>query len=169
MSDGAAASKAKTAEYVPPKTLNSFPSDKQHDVCLEQYKVYVTDLGNIGTRYATVQGFYISVIAALISLLALAESAKVLGKIQTPTLIVFCLFSIAMCVVWSITISYYRRLFRAKFTVIKVLESNLAYPCYDVEYNLLSPRPFLTRIESAIPIILSLFFVALLIFEWVKG
>jgi hypothetical protein len=129
----------------------------------------VTDLGNVGTQYATVQGFYVSVIAALISLFALAYSSKALGKVQTPTLVVFCLFSFAMCVVWSLTIAYYRRLFRAKFAVLRALESHLAYSCYDVEYNLLKPSPFLLRVEIAIPMILSLFFLALLIFELLHG
>jgi uncharacterized YccA/Bax inhibitor family protein len=147
--------------YEPPTSLNPVPSDRQHEVCLEQYKAYIGDLGNIGTRYATVQGFYVSVIVALLSVLALAESNKILSQLQTGTLVVVCLFAVALCVVWALTIRFYQRLFRAKFQVLKALEGNLAYKCFDVEFELLKPKPLLLRIESNIPIVLSLFFIAL--------
>lgn len=147
--------------YEPPTSLNPVPDDKTHQVCLEQYKAYLADLGNIGLRYATVQGFYVSVIVALISVLALAESNKIFSQFQTSTLLVVCLFAIALCMVWALTIRFYRRLFGAKFEVLKALEGNLAYNCFDVEYKLLKPKPFLLKIESSIPIVFSFFFVAL--------
>jgi hypothetical protein len=150
-----------TAPYVPPATLKPVPTDRTHEVCLEQYKTYIGDLGNIGTRYATVQGFYVSVIAALISVLALAESNKILSQLQTSTLVVVCLFAFVLCIVWAWTIRFYGRLFRAKFRVLKALEDNLAYNCYDVEYKLLEPKPFLMKIEGHIPVVLSLFFIVL--------
>lgn len=162
------------AKYVPPPTLNSVPAvtpDKQYDVCLEQYKAYLNDLGNIGTRYATVSGFYVSVIVALISVLALAEANKIFSQLSTSTLIVVCSFAVVLCIIWAVTISFYRRLFRAKFAVLKALEVNLAYKCFDEEYKVLRcfdeetkklrVKPFLTSIEESIPIVLSLFFVAL--------
>jgi len=147
--------------YVPPTALNPVPWDTLHQVCLEQYKGYIGDLGNVGARYATVQGFYVSVIVALISVLALAESNKILSQLQTNTLVVVCLFAVALCIVWALTIRFYRRLFRAKFRVLKALEDNLAYNCFDVEYKLLEPKPFLLKIEGNIPVVLSFFFVAL--------
>ena len=150
-------------ETSPTTSLNPVSSDKQHDVCLEQYKAYLSDLGNIGSRYATVQGFYVSVITALLGILALSESEKLLGKIQTGTLIIVCLFSIALCVVWALTIHFYQRLFRAKFEVLKAMENNLAYKCFEEEYRQLQPKPLLLSIEGKIPLLLSLFFFALAI------
>jgi|KBSMisStaDraftv2_1062788.scaffolds.fasta_scaffold1966301_2 hypothetical protein len=32
---------------------------------LEQYKAYLADLGNVGSRYTTANGFYLPVISAL--------------------------------------------------------------------------------------------------------
>ena len=161
--------KSPVARYQAPTSLNPVPSDKEHEVCLEQYKAYISDLGNIGTRYATVQGFYVSVIVALLSVLALAESSKLLGQIQTSTLVVVCLFSVVLCLVWALTIRFYQRLFRAKFGVLKALEGNLAYKCFDVEFELLKPKPLLLNIESNIPIVLSLFFVALAVIKLLGG
>jgi hypothetical protein len=166
------------AEYKPPSTLNlapAIPPDKQYEVCLEQYKAYLGDLGNIGTRYATVSGFYVSVIAALVSILALAESGKILNPLPTSTLVVVCLFAVALCIVWAVTIRFYGVLFGAKFAVLKALETNLAYRCFDEEYKVLRcfdenskqfrRKPFLTRIEGSIPIVFSLFFIALILIK----
>ncbi len=38
----------------------------------EQYKAYLQDLGNIDARHETARGFYITVLSALLSFLALA-------------------------------------------------------------------------------------------------
>lgn len=149
------------AAYKPPTSLNTVISGKTLDVCLEQYKAYLADLGNIGTRYATLQGFYVSVIAALLTLLALADTNKLFFKIETSELIVVCLFSIALCFVWSLTIHFYGRLFRAKFAILKALECSLAYHCFEEEYKQLEPKHFLTKIEAWIPIVLTLFFAAM--------
>ena len=163
------------ARYVPPDGLNLVQEDTTHEVCLEQYKVYLADLGNIGLRYATVQGFYVSVIAALISVLALAESNKIFSQLQTSTLVLVCLFAVALCIVWAATIRFYGVLFGAKFAVLKALETNLAYKCFDEEYKVLRcfdekskqfrRKPFLTRIEGSIPIVFSLFFIALIVIK----
>jgi predicted membrane metal-binding protein len=163
--------KTKEQRYVPPAVLNPVPKDNQYAVCLEQYKAYLGDLGNIGTRYATVQGFYVSVIAALVSILALAESNKVFSQFQTSTLLVVCAFAVVLCIVWAVTIRFYHGLFGAKFAVLKALEANLAFNCFDQEYKVLRRfdeeskklryKPFLTSIEESIPIVFSLFFVAL--------
>jgi hypothetical protein len=168
--------KAAGAErYVPPTALNPVPRDETHQVCLEQYKAYLSDLGNIGTRYATVSGFYVSVIAALVSILALSESNKIFSPLTTSTLVVVCLFAIALCIVWAVTIRFYGVLFGAKFAVLKALETNLAYKCFDEEYKVLRcfdenskqfrRKPFLTRIEGSIPIVFSLFFIALILMK----
>jgi hypothetical protein len=157
--------------YEPTPGLQTVIEDRKYEVCLEQYKAYLGDLGNIGTRYATVQGFYVSVIAALVSVLALAESGKILSQFQTGTLLVVCSFGFMLCIVWALTIHYYGKLFGAKFDVLKALEANLAYKCFDEEYKVLRcfdktknefrAKPLLTRIEVWIPIVFSLFFIAL--------
>jgi hypothetical protein len=37
---------------------------------MDQYKAYLADLGNVGSRYATANGFYLSIISALLGVLA---------------------------------------------------------------------------------------------------
>jgi|CZKK01.1.fsa_nt_gi hypothetical protein len=140
---------------------------------MEQYKAYLADLGNIGTRYATVQGFYMSVISALLGLLALTDSTKegqkLFGTLPAPTLIVVCVFSSLLCVVWSLTISFYLKLFGAKISVLKQLEEYLPVACFELEYKKLTETkagrnpqlPSLLRVEKYVPFVLIVFFVAL--------
>jgi hypothetical protein len=104
---------------------------------LEQYKAYLADLGNVGSRYATTNGFYMSVISALLGVLALTDSPKLFGQLQKPTLLVVCMFCVALCMLWAQTIWFYRLLFSAKFRVLRNLETHLAHPwlCRGVRYD----------------------------------
>jgi hypothetical protein len=145
--------------------------DLKIDNYMEQYKAYLADLGNIGTRYATVQGFYISVISGLLGILALTESSKegqkVFSALPTPTLIIVCVFCCVLCGVWSLTISFYQKLFHAKIYVLKEVENYLPVNCFELEYEKLTETktghstPSLLRIEKYVPIVLVAFFALL--------
>ncbi len=50
--------------------------DPQIQLRLDQYKAYLDDLGNIGTRYTTANGFYVSIVSALLAILALAQKGE---------------------------------------------------------------------------------------------
>src|SRR5262249_45822617 len=50
------------------------PGVPQHIV--EQYKAYVVDIGNLGVRYTTIQGLYVSIVAALVGLLSFKEAGQ---------------------------------------------------------------------------------------------
>ncbi len=128
---------------------------------VEQYKSYVADLGNIGSRYATSNGFYLSVVSALLALFTLKNLAN-LNKEEIVVRGIALLFACVLCFVWSKTIRFYRAIFRAKFEVIRELEKNLPYPCYSKEYELLSQADagWLTRNEVRVPLVLALFFIA---------
>jgi hypothetical protein len=155
---------------------------KMADRYLDQYKAYLADLGNVGSRYATVSGFYMSVISALLGVLALTESSKVFGQMQTPTVVIVCGFAIVLCALWSSTIRFYRLLFKAKFAVLKQMEEHLPHHCFTEEETIMSEegknvedgkvvekqgaqnqeRHHLLKIERFVPWILALFFVALI-------
>lgn len=157
--------------------------------CMDQYKAYLADLGNIGTRYATVQGFYVSVISALLGILALTESSnassKLLSKLPIPTLLVVCLFSIVLCCLWRATVRFYQKLFGAKIAVLREMENFLPFKCFTRERQELMSRrtpsdnakaktdharlPQLLRIEHNIPLVLIVFFIALFVIRLVAG
>ena len=51
-------------------------------VTLDQWKAYLQDLGNIGTRYTTSNGFYLSIITALLAILSLTRAGESLMTAQ---------------------------------------------------------------------------------------
>jgi len=68
-----------------------------------------------------------SVISALLGVLALTESTKGFSQFQKPIPLVVCMFAIALCIVWTGTIRFYQVLFEAKLRVLKELEEHLPF------------------------------------------
>jgi hypothetical protein len=128
---------------------------------MEQYKAYLGDLGNIGSRYSTMNGFYMSVISALLAVLALTESGKVFGGVQKTTLWLVCGFACVLCVVWRETIKFYQTLFAAKFHVLRNLEQHLPVDCFKQEYDFIKGKSHLLAIEKFAPLLLLVFFLIL--------
>ena len=52
------------------------PTDPVPTHIIEQYKVYVTDLGNVGAQLATTQTFYLTIISALIAVLTFKDAIR---------------------------------------------------------------------------------------------
>ncbi len=64
---------------------------------IEQYKAYLGDLGNIGTRRFTSNGFYLSVITALLGVLALAKPGDGFTDLQPTLRLAVPIFAILVC------------------------------------------------------------------------
>jgi hypothetical protein len=129
---------------------------------IELYKAYIGDLGNIGGRYATANGFYLSVVTALIAVLALGETDKPLAGLGVGFVPVLCLFAIVICAIWFLTIRYYGKLFGAKFATLKKMEEKLDFAPYEFEYKLLTDEyqaGKLTDHERWVPVALGLLFL----------
>ena len=137
--------------------------NSQQSVLLEQYKSYVADLGNIGSRYATANGFYLSIISALIAFIALTKKGESFETLRTAIQILVPLFAVLLCGVWFLTMRVYSSVFRAKFSVLRAMEVRLAFPTYESEDKKLREYgPRLISIERWVPLILSLPFLVVL-------
>lgn len=110
---------------------------KRTQVVLEQYKAYIGDLGNIGTRYAAVHALYFSLLGAIIAVLGLTESGKALGPLRPHVVWIVAFFGVGLCLLWIATVRYYRALFAAKFQVLRELEAELPVKPYISETRLL--------------------------------
>jgi hypothetical protein len=130
---------------------------------LEQYKSLVQDVGNIGTRYATANGFYLSVLTALLGVLAYVGTGKDVDRTTYPTVLLVAVFAIAVCWIWRKTIQFYGKLFKGKFAVLKELGGQLALNVYQREDQLVyvegKAKP-LTEHEAWVPLLLGCFFGA---------
>ena len=132
---------------------------------IEQYKAYLQDLGNVGRRYTTSNGFYLSVITALLGLLSLMRPGEDLAELQDILRLTVPLFAIALCFVWHKTLRFYRNLFTAKFKVLKEMEDQgQLFPAYDHEYNLFPGKRWLIKYEARVPLFLTLPFLVIFVF-----
>ena len=132
---------------------------------LEQYKSYVGDLGNIGSRYTTTNGFYLSIVSALIAFIGFTRKEESLETLRGWIYIAVPIFAILLCLVWHLTMKFYSGLFKVKFDVLREMEQRLPFPTYETEDRLLRERKSrLISIEKWVPAILSLPFVIVLAF-----
>ena len=132
-------------------------------VTVEQYKAYIQDLGNIGTRYTTSNGFYLSVITALLGILSLMKRGEGLSDLQTILRLGVPLFAIGLCFVWRQTVFFYSAIFKAKFDVLREIESHASlFPAYKREKALFTGPRWLLDNEARIPLYLTLPFVVIL-------
>ena len=132
-------------------------------MALDQYKAYLQDLGNIGTRYAHSNSFFLSILTALLGLLTLMRPSEGLSDLRPMLRILVPLFALMLCWVWRQTMLFYGVIFKVKFDVLRELERHgELYPIFEREKNLLWPRPWLNKYEHWIPIFLALPFLRFL-------
>lgn len=127
----------------------------------EQYKLYAADVANIGSRYATMNSFYVSVLAALTGLLALTEGGKALKDIGSMAGVLIPAFAAITCGIWANSIGGYRRVFAAKFKVLRELEQALDVKPYTRESEELGRRSALTGIDGNLPLMMCVVYVAI--------
>jgi hypothetical protein len=131
---------------------------------LEQYKSLVADVGNIGTRYATANGFYLSVLTALLGVLAYVGAGRAIDEVTYPVVLLVAVFGSVVCWIWRKTIEFYGKLFGGKFDVLKKLELELPVWVYHEEYQAVyverKAEP-LTEHEAKVPKYLGWFFLGI--------
>jgi len=135
---------------------------------LEQYKSYISDLGNIGTRYATANGFHLSVVTALLGILALTKPNEAYEGTKVYLGLVVSVFAVLVCMVWSRSVASYRKLFAIKFEVLREMEQQgHLFPIYTLEDQ---KRGKLTVLGSDryIPLLLSVPFLVALVLIFMK-
>ena len=130
------------------------------DTKLDQYKSYLLDMSAVGTRYSTANGFYLSVLTALVGILALTEGSKPLGQMRLGVVIGVPLVAISICWIWYRTISFYKKLFAIKLSVLRQLEADLSARPFDEERKASAHLEPLTKNESRVPVVIGVLFGA---------
>jgi hypothetical protein len=138
--------------------------DPQVPVLLEQYKAYLADLGNIGTRYTTANGFYVSIISALLGILALAKKGEALARIDVLLYIVVPIFACLLCMIWRDSMKSYSNIFRRKFEVLQRMEERLPFQPFKLEEELARSGPRLIKNDEWIPLLLMTPFAVVLLY-----
>ena len=92
------------------------------DHLLEQYKAYLEDIGRIGERYESSKNFYITVISALFTFLALAGKEGGIFTLDKPFLWLVAGFGVGLCTIWIAHTHSVTVLFRFKFKILAEIE-----------------------------------------------
>jgi hypothetical protein len=136
---------------------------------LSQYKTYIQDVGNIGVRHENSRKFYLSVVSALFVFIALAGKEGLFESVRGYVLILSGIVGILLCIVWVLHMQSFRAIYRAKLDVLRAIEGKCnLYHIFDEEWKSLKTNPrykVLSVIDSVIPILFLLIFVALLYFK----
>ena len=136
---------------------------------LEQYKAYLQDVGNIGSRHETSRHFYLSVVSALFVFLAMAGPNGVFEAVKGKVLVLVGGFGLAMCVVWILHMQSFGAIYRAKFGVLRAIEQkHQLFHVFDEEWKLLqadSRYRLLTLIDSVMPALFAALFIALMLIK----
>src|SRR5712692_4379653 len=89
---------------------------------IEQYKSYLQDVGNIGTRHENSRRFFLSVVSALFVFLSMAGKDGPLKVVEGPVKTLVGIVGIILCVVWVMHMQSFGAIYRAKFDVLRAIE-----------------------------------------------
>jgi hypothetical protein len=142
---------------------------------IEQYKLYVQMADNVSLRRSQSNQFYISVLSALLAVVALAGKLYGSGadaRIELVNVAFLCvtILGLIICIVWAINLLSYRQLNAGKFKVIHEMESMLPYACYDREWEFLgrgeafSKYVPLTNVEVYVPAIMAIPYIIVFLY-----
>lgn len=141
--------------------------DNQSDPnVIEQYKSYLQDIGNIGTRYENSRQFYLSIVSALFVFLSMAGEGKPFLNMKFAVQIIVGAVGGIMCIVWVIHMQSFKAIFGAKFRIIIEIEKeNRLLNIFEREHKYLNSDNHynpLTVIDSVTPYVFMLLFVAIM-------
>jgi hypothetical protein len=131
-------------------------------LALEQYKAKLTDLGNLGTRMTAMTTYYVSLVSALLGVLAFKE--KSIAQIDTMVLFIVCGAGLVICLLWFYSLTFFRSLFRAKLRVLTDMEISLPFQTFKREFDQMRQSGVTSWIwiERLVPVVFGLFFLGVI-------
>jgi hypothetical protein len=102
-------------------------------VAIEQYKAKLSDLGNLGARQTAMTTYYVSIVAALLGVLAFKD--RPLAAIDPFVIVMIGVGGMLVSVLWFFGVTFFRQLFRAKLHALERIEEALPYQTFKCEYQ----------------------------------
>lgn len=130
---------------------------------LKVYELYLADLGRIGGRHEVARAFYMTVLAALLTLLGIAVKDTLVHSYGDAIRFGSAFAGVIICGVWFLHMRSFAGLFAAKFETVRTLEQSLSFRPFTVEYDnqTLKNRWRLTSLDQGAAIVLGLAFIGL--------
>lgn len=118
---------------------------------LEIYKVYISTITANENRRQQASVVYLGMVAAIITAVGIVSNKMPL--IYPASLILL------ISLVWFLTIGYFRRLAKAKFSVVSEMEKDFPIAPFEMEWEILSTeknnRISLTHLEMFLPLFIA--------------
>lgn len=100
---------------------------------LKSHELYLADLGRIGGRHETARAFYMTINAALLTLLGIAVKDAVFHSYTDIIRLGSAVAGAIICLLWLLHMASFRALFAAKADIIRALEEHLAFAPFTAE------------------------------------
>lgn len=133
---------------------------------LTLYQIHANLVSMTELKRQQANQIYIAIVSALIAGGTAITSTR--AQLASQALDFFSVSVLVICMIWYLTMLYYRRLSRAKFEVLTSMEENFSIKPFCEEWKhfknpTLRPRAVeLTKVEASVPIALSVCAIALL-------
>ena len=127
---------------------------------LEQYKIYLDMIERVSDRRMRTHNFFITIVAAIVSLLTVVISSDTLSSNRGFILLFLYVFMMGLCKIWIDSLDSFAKLNSAKFKVIFEIEKELPHKCLIYEWELLERDGnylLLSQNEKRIPKYLMIF------------
>lgn len=130
---------------------------------IEQYKAKLTDLGNLGTRLTAMTTYYVSIVSALLGVLAFKD--RKLSEIDPFIVVIIGVGGLLVSSLWFFGVSFFRRLFRAKLRALERIEETMPYQTFKAEFEEMKAdgNSSWLWVERFVPVIFGVLFVFLLV------
>jgi hypothetical protein len=148
--------------------------EKQNELLLEQYKLYVELADNVSARRADASKFYVSLLTVLLAVIPFIVEKGTSPDLQRVVFLTIGILGLVLCFVWSVNIHSYKQLNSLKFKVVHEMEQKLPFPCYQREWQILeqekSTRSYLrlSQVEQYVPLVLMVPYLILVIYTLMR-
>jgi len=127
---------------------------------LEQYKIIVNSVENLGDRRSNVNSFFLTANTLLVSFVGALSALHFAAVVADPLMIVVASAAgLLLCYEWREMIISYAQLSKGKFTIIHLIENKLPLSLFKAEWKALKdgadPSVYkpLTTVEGSVPVV----------------
>jgi hypothetical protein len=117
-----------------------------------------------GVRNTSTNTLYVSIISALLAVLALTKQGAALQQIDNLLYIAISFVAIVLCWTWRGSMKAFDSHFKTKFDVLRDMEKQLPYKIYAMEEKLRTPSRHLIKEDELTPVLLIAAFSVILLY-----
>lgn len=154
-----------TLQGASPAQQGATPAPQQPlpPAAIEQYKAKLTDLGNLGARQTAMTTYYVSIVSALLGVLAFKD--RKLSDIDPFIVIIIGVGGLLVSILWFFGVSFFRGLFRAKLRALERIEETMPYQTFKAEFEQMKEggNGRWLWVERFVPVIFGALFLFLLV------